>query len=110
MKKQLRFGDLLRTGKFNKIRFSKKGEVIAINDNERIAMQISDYMKKQIFFPQCEEYEDHGDVGSFMQYLLLVLRCGKAAIKNANAVYAQDASAVGHNKQAGVCPDKTCMR
>lgn len=46
-----------------------------------------DYMKKQIFFPQCEEYEDNGDVGSFMQYLLLVLRCGKAAIKNSNAVY-----------------------
>lgn len=46
-----------------------------------------DYMKKQIFFPQCEEYKDDGGIGSFMQYLLLVLRCGKAAIKNTNAVY-----------------------
>lgn len=48
MRKQLRFGDLLRNEKFNKIRFSKKGEVVAINDNEKIAMQISDYMKKQM--------------------------------------------------------------
>lgn len=46
-----------------------------------------DYMKKQIFFPQCDEYKDDGNVGSFMQYLLLVLRCGKTAIKNNNKVY-----------------------
>lgn len=63
MKKQLRFGDLLRTGKFNKIRFSKKGEVIAINDNERIAMQISDYMKKQM----CNEERLIGYVSTEMK-------------------------------------------
>lgn len=46
-----------------------------------------DYIKKQIFAPQCEEYKDNGDLTSFMNYLLLVLRCGKSAIKNTNAVY-----------------------
>ena len=45
------------------------------------------YVKKQLFLPQCDEYEDSGNVASFMQYLLLVLRCGKDKIKNNNAVY-----------------------
>lgn len=45
------------------------------------------YMKKQIFDPQCSEYKDEGDVASFMQYLLLLFRCGKKAIPVSNAVY-----------------------
>lgn len=63
MRKQLRFGDLLRNEKFNKIRFSKKGEVVAINDNEKIAMQISDYMKKQM----CNEERLIGYVSTDMK-------------------------------------------
>ena len=63
MRKQLRFGDLLRNEKFNKIRFSKKGEVVAINDNEKIAMQISDYMKKQM----CNEERMIGSVSTEMK-------------------------------------------
>lgn len=47
-----------------------------------------DFMIKSIFEPQAEEYKDTGaNVGNFMQYLLLLLRCGKSAIKNTNAVF-----------------------
>lgn len=48
MNKKISFGMLLKNKQFNKIRFSRKGEVIATNENEKIAMQISDYIKKQI--------------------------------------------------------------
>lgn len=82
MKKQLRFGDLLRTGKFNKIRFSKKGEVIAINDNERIAMQISDYMKKQM----CNEERLIGYVSTEMkEYYINTLQRISDIYNNKNA-------------------------
>ena len=63
MNKQLRFGDLLRKKNWRKIRFSKKGEVIACNDNEKIAMQISDYMKKQM----CNEERMIGSVSTEMK-------------------------------------------
>ena len=45
------------------------------------------FLKKQLFEKQCDEYKDAGDVGSFMQYLLLCLRCGKDKVKGHNAVY-----------------------
>lgn len=60
---KMRFGDLLRKKNWRKIRFSKKGEVIACNDNEKIAMQISDYMKKQI----CIEERMVGSVSTEMK-------------------------------------------
>lgn len=60
MKKQMRFGDLLRKKKYNLIRFSRKGEVVALNENEKIAMQISDFMKKQI----CNEERLIGNVST----------------------------------------------
>ena len=63
MRKQLRFGDLLRKKNWRKIRFSKKGEVIACNENEKIAMQISDYMKKQM----CNEERMIGSVSTEMK-------------------------------------------
>lgn len=74
MKKQLRFGDLLRNEKFNKIRFSRKGEVVAINDNEKIAMQISDFMKKQM----CIEERMIGSVTTEMKehYINTLKRIG----------------------------------
>lgn len=74
MRKQLRFGDLLRNEKFNKIRFSKKGEVVAINDNEKIAMQISDFMKKQM----CIEERMIGSVTAEMKeyYINTLKRIG----------------------------------
>ena len=82
MKKQLRFGDLLRAGKFNKIRFSKKGEVIAINDNEKIAMQISDYMKKQM----CNEERIIGYVSTEMkEYYINTLQRISDVYNNKNA-------------------------
>ena len=59
----MRFGDLLRKKNWRKIRFSKKGEVVAINDNEKIAMQISDYMKKQM----CNEERMIGSVSTEMK-------------------------------------------
>lgn len=46
-----------------------------------------DLMKRNVFEPQCKEYRDNGDVGSFMQYLLLAFRCGRKAIDGTNAVY-----------------------
>ena len=47
-----------------------------------------DFTIKSIFEPQAEEYKDTGaNAGNFMQYLLLLLRCGKSAIKNTNAVF-----------------------
>ena len=63
MKNKMRFGDLLRKKNWRKIRFSKKGEVVAINDNEKIAMQISDYMKKQM----CNEERMIGSVSTEMK-------------------------------------------
>lgn len=46
-----------------------------------------DYMKERIFAPQCKTYVDSKNVGSFMQYLLLLLRCGKKSLKNTNEVF-----------------------
>lgn len=63
MKKKMRFGDLLRNKRYNIIRFSKKGEVIACNENERIAMQVSDFMKKQM----CNEERLIGNVTTDMK-------------------------------------------
>lgn len=45
------------------------------------------FLKRQIFAEQCESYKDDGGLGAFMQYLLLVLRCGKTSIPVTNAVY-----------------------
>lgn len=46
-----------------------------------------DYLKKQLFSHQCKEYKDNGKIEAFLQYLLLILRCGKDAITGTNAVY-----------------------
>lgn len=45
------------------------------------------YMIEKLFKPQCEAYKDTGDIGSFMNYLLLIMRCGKGSIPNNNAVW-----------------------
>lgn len=45
------------------------------------------YMIEKLFLPQCAEYTDRGDIGSFMNYLLLIMRCGKKSIPNHNEVY-----------------------
>lgn len=63
MKNKMRFGDLLRKKRWGLIRYSKKGEVIACNENEKIAMQISDYMKKQM----CNEERLIGSVSTDMK-------------------------------------------
>ena len=63
MNKKISFGMLLKNKQFNKIRFSRKGEVIATNENEKIAMQISDYIKKQI----CIEERMIGSVSTEMK-------------------------------------------
>lgn len=47
-----------------------------------------DFTIQSIFEPQAERYKDTGaNAGNFMQYLLLLLRCGKSAIKETNAVF-----------------------
>ena len=63
MNKKISFGMLLKNKQFNKIRFSRKGEVIATNEKEKIAMQISDYMKKQM----CNEERLIGSVSTDMK-------------------------------------------
>jgi len=45
------------------------------------------YLIKQIFLPQCEKYKDDKSIGSFMNYLLLMMRCGKKNIPEHNAVW-----------------------
>lgn len=39
-------------------------------------------MVKNMFLPQCDEWEDRGDASSFVGYLLLASRCGESAVKN----------------------------
>lgn len=39
------------------------------------------HLKKALFAEQAASYEDDGSVGSFINYLLLVLRCGKEKVK-----------------------------
>lgn len=63
MKNKMRFGDLLRKKRWGLIRYSKKVEVIACNENEKIAMQISDYIKKQM----CNEERLIGSVSTDMK-------------------------------------------
>lgn len=66
------------------------------------------FLKKQLFEKQCEEYKDDGSVGSFMQYLLLCLRCGKDKVKGTNAVYTKyNADLVPMIKAALSEPDAT---
>ena len=45
------------------------------------------YLKKQLFVPQADNYEDKGDAMSFLQYILLILRVGKKNIAKPNAVF-----------------------
>lgn len=47
-----------------------------------------DFTIKSIFEPQAEAYKDEGPTAdNFLNYLLLLLRCGKSAIKETNAVF-----------------------
>lgn len=47
-----------------------------------------DFTIKSIFEPQAEEYKDAGPTAeNFLNYLLLLLRCGKSKIKETNAVF-----------------------
>ena len=45
------------------------------------------HLKKALFAGQAASYEDDGSVDSFINYLLLVLRCGKEKVKGTNAIY-----------------------
>ena len=45
------------------------------------------FLKEQMFEPQAKEYEDNGDISSFLNYLLLSLRVGRANVKGTNTVY-----------------------
>ena len=45
------------------------------------------YLKKTYWLPECNEYKDDNSIASFMQYLLLLVRCGKASIKANNAIF-----------------------
>lgn len=46
-----------------------------------------DFMIEKIFIPQCSSYKDHGDIASFMNYMLLSLRCGKSKLAETNKVF-----------------------
>lgn len=54
---------------------------------DRSPRRYIDYLKKQMFEHLCEDYKDTGNIESFLQYLLLLLRCGKRAIPSENAVF-----------------------
>lgn len=45
------------------------------------------HLKQALFAKQAENYEDKGTVDDFINYLLLVLRCGKDKVKGTNAIY-----------------------
>lgn len=45
------------------------------------------YLHKLSFYDRLTEYKDDGSLGSFMQYLLLLVRCGRKSIPNTNAVF-----------------------
>ena len=49
--------------------------------------QFFGYIKSQLFDKQAAEYEDKGDVSSFLNYLLLLVRVGKKKITGTNAVF-----------------------
>lgn len=46
-----------------------------------------DYLAERIFAPQAQNYVDRGGADSFLQYLLLLLRCGKARINGTCTAY-----------------------
>lgn len=48
MKAKITFGKLLRNRDFKTMRFTNRHKIEAINENEKLAMMISDYLKKQI--------------------------------------------------------------
>ena len=54
---------------------------------ERSPKIFFDFMIEKIFLPQCGKYKDDGSIGSFMNYLLLMMRCGKKSIPENNAVW-----------------------
>lgn len=45
------------------------------------------YMIEKLFKPGCTSYRDDGSIGSFMNYMLLMMRCGKSSIPNNNAIW-----------------------
>lgn len=45
------------------------------------------YMIKNLFMPQADEYKDDGQVSGFLNYLLLMLRCGRKNIKGNCAIF-----------------------
>lgn len=49
--------------------------------------QFFGYIKSQLFDKQAAKYKDEGDVSSFLQYLLLLVRVGKKKIAETNAVF-----------------------
>ena len=46
-----------------------------------------DFMIERLFMRQAEEYKDDGTQGGFIQYMLLMLRCGEGKIKNKCAIF-----------------------
>lgn len=45
------------------------------------------FMIEKLFRPQCDEYKDDGTQTGFVNYLLLSLRCGRAALKTKCAIF-----------------------
>lgn len=45
------------------------------------------YIKKQVFKEQAEEYHNEDTLDSFMQYILLLLRCGRKNIHEDNKIF-----------------------
>ena len=61
--------------------------VETIRPYDRSPRAYINYIKKQLFSLQCKDYKDAGNIETFLQYLLLLVRCGKDAIASTNAVF-----------------------
>lgn len=75
---KITFGKLLRNRDFRTMRYTSRDKIQAINENEKLAMMISDYLKKQI----CNEKDIIGFVTDDMSKLYIDVMSKVADIYN----------------------------
>ena len=75
---KITFGKLLRSRDFKTMRYTSRDKIQAINENEKLAMMISDYLKKQI----CNEKDIIGFVTDDMSKLYIDVMSKVADIYN----------------------------
>ena len=75
---KITFGKLLRGKDFKTMRYTSRSKIQAISENEKIAMMISDYLKKQI----CNEKDIIGFVTDDMSKMYITVMSKVADIYN----------------------------